>query len=182
MVGLTAVMAGDDAAELSWRTTREEDNAGFEVQRLAGAEWVTEAFVPGAGTTTEARAYTYRAEGLPPGRHLFRLKQVGLDGSFTFTSEVEVLVVPGAFVLAAPFPNPFTDAATVALIVAESQRVRVEVYDAAGRRVAGLHDGPLEAGTEYRFRVDAAGLSGGTYFVRIVGERFVETKEITLVR
>jgi choice-of-anchor B domain-containing protein len=182
VVEFTAVMAGDDAAELAWRTTREEDNAGFEVQRLAGAEWMTEAFVPGAGTTTEARAYTYRAEGLPPGRHLFRLKQVGLDGSFTFTSEVEVLVVPGAFVLAPPFPNPFTDAATLALIVAEPQRVRIEMYDAAGRRVAGIHDGPLEAGTEYRFRIDASGLSGGTYFVRVVGERFGETKELTLVR
>ena len=182
VVDLTAVMAGDDAAELAWRTTREEDNAGFEVQRLAGGEWVVEAFVPGAGTTTEARAYTYRAERLPPGRHLFRLKQVGLDGAFTFTSEVEVLVVPGAFVLAAPFPNPFTDAATLALIVAEPQRVRIEMYDAAGRRVSAVHDGRLEAGTEYRFRLDAAGLSGGTYFVRVVGERFVETKELTLVK
>jgi len=138
--------------------------------------------VPGAGTTTEARAYTHRIEGLPPGRHRFRLKQLSLDGAFTFSPEVEVLLVPGAFVLAPPFPNPFTDTATLTLIVAEPQRVRIEMYDASGRRVARIHDGPLEAGTEYRFRLDASGRSGGTYFVRVVGERFVDTEELTLVK
>src|SRR5690606_29042521 len=83
LASFTATRDGE-AVVLRWTTASETNNAGFEVQLLENSKseiqnWTTLAFVAGAGTTAEAQAYTYRAEGLAPGTHRFRLRQVDYD-------------------------------------------------------------------------------------------------------
>jgi hypothetical protein len=56
-------------------------------------------------------------------------------------------------------PNPVRRSASVALMLERSSAVRVAVYDALGRQVALLHDGPLDAG-EHHFRWDASAPAG----------------------
>src|SRR5690606_33319247 len=72
----------------------------------------------------------------------------------------------GTHALSAPSPNPTTGRSEVALAVAEAQAVTVAVYDALGRQVALLHEGPLAAGTEHRLAFDGSGLTAGVYVVR----------------
>lgn len=45
-------------------------------------------FVPGFGTTTEARAYASRVPDLEPGAYTFRLRQLDFDGGFEMLPEV----------------------------------------------------------------------------------------------
>ena len=52
LASLTAT-ASEGIVELSWITATETNNQGFEVQRSAGGEFETLAFVEGHGTTTE---------------------------------------------------------------------------------------------------------------------------------
>ncbi|MDX1548783.1 MAG: T9SS type A sorting domain-containing protein, partial [Rhodothermales bacterium] len=61
------------------------------------------------------------------------------------------------------------------------QPIRVAVYDALGREVARLHEGPLAAGT-HRLTFDAADLPSGTYLIRAGGGGAVQTRAVTLVR
>ena len=68
----------------------------------------------------------------------------------------------------------------VTLSVAEAQAVTVAVYDALGRRVALLHEGPLAPGQEHRLTFDGSGLPAGVYVVRAVGETFSDTRVLTL--
>ena len=86
------------------------------------------------------------------------------------------------YALSELFPNPFAERAQFALEVAEAQDVRVIVYDVMGRTVATLHDGPLAAGTRHGFALDGASLASGVYLVRVAGDRFAETRRITLIR
>ena len=65
-------------------------------------------------------------------------------------------------------PNPFADQTAVMLALAEASPVRIAVYDALGRTVVVLHDGPLAAG-ERAFRVDGVVLAPGLYVVRAEG-------------
>ena len=74
-----------------------------------------------------------------------------------------------AFALSAPSPNPASGAAVLTLTLGEAQRVRAEAYDALGRRVASLHDGPLGAGT-HRLTLDGSALPAGVYVVRVSTE------------
>ena len=62
-------------------------------------------------------------------------------------------------------PNPASDAVTVTLAVPSSSVVAVEVFDALGRSVRQLHDGPSAPSS---LTLDADSLPAGLYVVRAV--------------
>lgn len=180
-----AATADGDAVELRWTTASETNNAGFEVQHLQDGAWVALGFVEGRGTTSEPRAYRYRAEAVAPGLSRFRLKQVDYDGAFAYSPEVEAQVeTPGAYVLSSVYPNPFNPRAQFSLALQQTQEVRVVLYDLMGREVGRLHDGVLEGGTTHRFEIDGAALSlsSGVYLIRLTGERFDAAQRVTLIK
>ncbi|HLA64668.1 MAG TPA: T9SS type A sorting domain-containing protein, partial [Rhodothermales bacterium] len=65
-------------------------------------------------------------------------------------------------------PNPAVGRAVATLTLAAPQTATVALYDALGRRVAVLNDGPLAAGA-HAFALDAERLPAGLYVVRAVG-------------
>lgn len=91
-----------------------------------------------------------------------------------------VAEVPGALRMATA-PNPFNGATQISLDLAEPQPVRVMVYDALGRRVAVLHDGPLASGT-HSLHFDVRALPSGVYAVRASSPGGVVTRRVTLLR
>jgi hypothetical protein len=146
--------------------------------------------VPGAAP---AGTYTYRLlVGQYPGAVIsedgFTFQKQGAAGSAAGT----ILAGEGAFfdaaatrpsgpVLAEAAPNPFSVEARLTLALAEAEAVRVAVFDALGRRVAVLHDGPLVAGT-HALVLDGRGLPEGVYIVRVVGGSFRAARRVTLAR
>ncbi|MDX1421114.1 MAG: T9SS type A sorting domain-containing protein [Rubricoccaceae bacterium] len=89
---------------------------------------------------------------------------------------------PGTHALSAPAPNPTNARTAFTLEVAQTQPVRVALYDALGREVSVLHDAPLAAGSEHRFTVDTASLPAGVYLIRAAGEQFNATRTVSLTR
>ncbi len=92
--------------------------------------------------------------------------------------------------LSEAYPNPFRSAATLTLRLGRGQEhATVEVFDALGRRVAVLHDGPLPPGP-HPLRLDGRGLAPGTYLVRATaggpaagaGQALVLSRRVTLTR
>lgn len=83
--------------------------------------------------------------------------------------------------LSPAFPNPTNDTATVTLTLGEPQHVRLAVYDALGREVTVLHDGPLPASSR-SFRLGGGSLPSGVYVVRAVSETFAASQRMTVVR
>ncbi|MEM8560492.1 MAG: M36 family metallopeptidase, partial [Bacteroidota bacterium] len=109
------------------------------------------------------------------------------DGTEDFTTPPPVAsetdeALTGTHSLSAVYPNPFNPQASFTLQVAAAQDVTVAVYDMLGRRVSVLHDGALAAGSVHRFAVDGQGFASGTYVLRVQGERFAETRRLTLVK
>ncbi len=84
--------------------------------------------------------------------------------------------------LTAVYPNPFNPQAQFSLEIAEQQRVRIEMYDALGRRVATLYDGTLGAESVHQFQIDGTYLPSGSYMVRAIGERFADARQVTLTK
>jgi hypothetical protein len=89
---------------------------------------------------------------------------------------------PGTHALSAAHPNPFRGEARLTLEVAETQAVRVVVYDVVGREVALLHDGTMVQGHPHVLALDGAGLPDGVYMVRTVGATFTDARPVTLRR
>jgi hypothetical protein len=193
-VELAAFTATADDADvvLTWRTLSETNNAGFAVEvqsdgpsdgGAAGA-WREVGYVAGAGTTTEAQGYRFRARQVGYGQHAFRLRQLDFDGAEALSETVEVEVgLAGPYALAAyPNPVPAGTQATVDVAVRAAQDVTVAVFDVLGRKVAVLHAGAVPAQETLRLAVPMRGLASGVYVVRAVGERFTATRRLTVVR
>ncbi len=198
-VELSAFTAATDggAVVLRWTTLSETTNAGFGVEvrgplaRGPGgvaAAWREAAFVAGRGTTSERTDYTRRVEGLPDGRHEVRLRQVDTDGAARYSAVVGVeirttaLGADPAFRLVTLSPNPFRSGATFALTLDVPQRVRIAAFDALGRDVARLHDGPVDADLPLTVALDGSALAPGAYVLRVDGERFRTSLRIVRAR
>jgi hypothetical protein len=168
---------------LIWETATESQNAGFEVQRESERGFETIGFVEGGGTTTEPTRYTYTAEGLGPGTHVFRLKQLDFDGSTRLTDPVSVdIQMQEAATLATPAPNPASNSAALSFAVKERAKTTVALHNTLGQRVATLYEGTPPAGEKQTIHINASGLPSGTYFLRLRTGRQTRTRRLTVVR
>jgi len=93
--------------------------------------------------------------------------------------------LPERFALKQP-PNPFSGKSTIHFALPTKARVKLEVFDIAGRRVAELVNRHVSAG--YRsVGFEAVGLAGGVYFCRMTATgddetSHVQTRKFVLVR
>ncbi|MEZ4698751.1 MAG: FG-GAP-like repeat-containing protein [Rhodothermales bacterium] len=182
LTSFSAVSNGNEVT-LTWTTASETNNAGFEIQQRVGRRFEVVGWVDGAGTSTEARSYSFTTSRAVPGRQAFRLRQVDFDGAFSFSTTREVSVaISGSFHMGDVFPNPFNPQATFTLTVAQTQNVTVAVYDMQGRMVSLLHSGNLEAEQPYQFQMDGGDWASGKYLIRAVGERFESSRIVTLLK
>lgn len=186
-VELTAFTAeaASEGVILKWTTATELNNHGFEIEKSSdGVEFFTIAFVPGAGTTTEATEYSYTDDVDYKGGETFyyRLKQVDLDGRINYSSIVEVVFdVPKDFVLHQNYPNPFNPSTTIKYAVPKASFVTIKIYDLTGQEVASLVNEVKEAGT-YEIKFDAKNLASGVYLYRMISDNFSAVKKLNVLK
>lgn len=139
------------------------------------ASWRTK--LPGAGVyywSVQAVDGTYAGGPFAPERTVESPSAVG-----------EIPTVPG-FALRLAVPNPFNPITTIAYSVPRPVMVRLEIFDAAGRRVRVLVSEQNLAGN-YTARWDgtsdgAANVASGLYFCRVRAGSLSETRRTTLIR
>jgi len=162
---------------LFWETKTETNNYGWEIQMsVAGtstplsdrnAEWETIGFVAGKGTTTESHSYSFSSPVPSPlSPAVYRLKQIDLDGKYTYSQIVEVSSEPLVFSVEQNYPNPFNPSTSIRFTLPVKSDVTLKVYNLAGQEVLKAFSGKLEAGV-HSLPVDGSGLSSGLYVYRI---------------
>jgi hypothetical protein len=180
--------AEKNSVKLNWTTASEVNNSGFAVERRQTSEnqWIQAGYVEGRGSTTEQQRYSYSDKELGAGKYIYRLKQIDYDGSYEYSPEVEVEVLPPQeYALMQNYPNPFNPATTIEYTLPENADVRIDVYSVLGELVTTLVNNRVEAGYQ-KISYDASMLPSGTYIYRInaKGETktFVESKKMLLLR
>lgn len=88
---------------------------------------------------------------------------------------------PGVWVLRPNYPNPFNEATLIEYRLPKEARVRLEVRDTLGQVVDVLVDGRQPAGAHVA-AWSAPRRASGTYFCRLLGEGFEQTRRMTLLR
>lgn len=179
---------------LSWITSSELNNLGFDVERRTVSEevggwsdWLKLAFVAGNGTTTETHFYTFADDNLNPGSYQYRIKQIDLGGSFKYYDLAETIEIglPLIYNLAQNYPNPFNPSTIINWQIAEPGFVSLKVYDITGQLVATLVNKEMEAGS-YSITFDAysvaGGLASGVYFYTLRSGEFIKTNKMILLR
>ena len=89
--------------------------------------------------------------------------------------------LPKVFSLSQNHPNPFNPITQIKYALPRDCRVRLDVYNTIGQKVATLIDGEQKAGYK-TVRWDAGSFASGIYFYRLQAGDFVETKKMILLR
>lgn len=88
---------------------------------------------------------------------------------------------PNEFRLEQNWPNPFNPNTTITFSLPEAQMTALEVFDAQGRKVSTLMDGPAPAGI-HSVDFDASGLSSGIYLYKMSTRKFSDVKRMLLLK
>jgi hypothetical protein len=162
------------SAILTWQTTAETDNLGFEVQRSDdGRAYRKIGFVE--AISPEGRisgAYTFTDREFP-GMAYYRLRQLDRNGTGSSSPTILLDRKTGVKTEVSIFPNPAGhDGATLQLSGLDGS-VTLSVTDVAGRHMATLQGDSHQASEA--FRRLTAGMEAGFYLVRLQADGFTKT-------
>jgi hypothetical protein len=181
LISFTA-SANNDIVNLNWSTATELNNSGFEIQRKnENSDWNPIGFIKGYGTTTTQNNYNYTDQSPVAGSNIYRLKQIDYDGTFDYSNEVEVEIVPAEYVLQQNYPNPFNPTTTINFNTPKEDFVNVTIYNSLGEKVATLLDGVLSGGS-HALTFDATGLASGLYILKMSSGSFSNTIKMNLMK
>ena len=147
------------AVQLDWETTAELQHSHFEVERSAdGQEWLTLSRVYPDRAGQGGQVYGFADQQPLAGRNLYRLRQVDLDGQFTYSHTVEAWTQRPL----QAWPNPLADRLHLRLTPAEGSSL-LTLYDLSGRAVLQHRLAPGAA----EVTLDVAHLPAGAYLGRL---------------
>ncbi|MCZ6702964.1 MAG: T9SS type A sorting domain-containing protein [Ignavibacteria bacterium] len=181
-------VSDENTISLTWTTATETINYGFEVQRSTNnLFYSTIGFVPGFGTTTESKSYTYKIIEFASGTQYYRLKQIDFDGTYKYSEAIELEgITPVQFTLFQNYPNPFNPATSIKFSIPVDSNVKLKLFNMLGQEVAELLNSKISAGI-HQIDFNASSLSSGTYFYALEanvnnGNNFNATKKMIFLR
>jgi len=161
------------ATQLFWNPNTEPDLGGYRVYRGAPS---TFPISPSSLVATLGSGTTNYLD--PAGKsYIYKLTAVDVHGNESAPTTVVpggVTAVddipPGTLALAAPRPNPAAAETAIRFALPADERATLDLFDAAGQRVATLVDGPLAAGehvVRWSPRAQTPAVDAGVYFLRL---------------
>ncbi len=174
--------ASDNSINISWITSTEKNNRGFDIERKLDNGWEKIGYKEGKGTSLEISNYTFTDEFKYKsfkGTVQYRLKQIDFDGTYIYShvASVDVDFTPKEYSLYQNYPNPFNPSTTIKFALPFESKVRVNIYSITGELVeeivntvhaAGVYDVQFNAGRlasgMYIYSIDAQSLDGSKKF------------------
>ena len=106
------------------------------------------------------------------------------------SDKYEENILPTEFSLHQNFPNPFNPATKISFDLPQDSKVNLVVYDLLGREVTRLLNNEFKVAGNYTYDFNAASLSSGVYFYRLVvsssnpinAGNYSETKRMVLLK
>ncbi len=179
MTVLTA-QVDDYKVLLSWETLSENNNLGFDIERSINNNWAKIGFVEGAGTSSLRHSYQFTDVFEPfqfNGTILYRLKQIDLNGSFTYSSEVRVDIdfKHMDYNLEQNYPNPFNPETVIRFNLPEESNVKIKVINILGKTVEVLTNDVKSAGS-YSLVWNASEFASGIYYFQMEAQSLVSDR------
>jgi hypothetical protein len=176
LLSFTATKEGNKNL-LQWTTGQEVNSSYFRVERSSdGVNFTGIGQVGAAGNSSVAKNYSLVDAKPVNGTNYYRLKMVDKDGEFSY-SEIRTINEVVSFGVSI-YPNPVQNSLNLNISSDKAETVQVEVLDNGGKVVA-TQEVEVAAGASTQ-GINVSGLSGGVYYVSVVGsegqteERFVK--------
>ncbi|MCU0431263.1 MAG: glycosyl hydrolase [Cytophagaceae bacterium] len=167
-LSVTAEYLNENLASVSWKTASESNVSHFELERSTdGQTWEWRKSLPAKGNSNSIQSYQVQDKlENPNAAYFYRIRQVDLDGSFTFSQVVRLSKKSTANL----YPNPSTG-----WVFADGYdaSLPVEVLDITGRSVMQTS---IQSGS-----LDLSELPNGVYMLLIQNEQGIqETHKVVL--
>ncbi len=179
---------------LEWSTISETNNLGFYIERSSnGASYETvSSLIAGAGTTLEMNTYSFTDANAPAGKLTYRLRQVDLDGTVSYSHEIIIIVssvlavrndggTPTQFKLQQNYPNPFNPSTEIKFSIKDAGFTSLKIYNEAGQEVATLVNETMQA-NNYSVTWNASNMPSGVYFSRIISGSNTEVQRMLMIK
>ena len=162
-------------ALLTWKTASEVNNDHFDIEVATSTNSYGElqfrkiGEVAGHGTSNHENNYNFiDKEAGKIGIRYYRLKQIDLDGKYSY-SQIKTVMFDGEQLNAGPvYPNPTFDEIFIPVVSSTDMKLTVSVYSITGQLLFNSsHHAELG---ESKIHIDASSLSSGIYLVKILDE------------
>jgi uncharacterized repeat protein (TIGR01451 family) len=155
---------------IRWATAVEQGTDFYMVQRsYDGRLFGNRGRVEAAGTSQSVRSYQFidkEVVGAGFANVYYRLKQVDLDGAFSYSDVVELQVPEAPAMEAKVYPNPATDMVIIELRHHTGEYIHFDLFDARGAKVFSSGLEGADHGVQ-RISIPLEGLSPGIYMYHI---------------
>jgi hypothetical protein len=160
LLNFTASDVQHQYVSLQWQTAQEVNNDHFEVERSINGDTFTKIdSIKGVGNSSIVQSYSSNDKNPARGINFYRLKQVDLNGKFTY-SPVRIVKF-GTTAAPLVYPNPVSSVFTA---VPGTELIReIVIYSAQGRAVQFA----MGNNTEEEMLVNISGLAKGVYILKI---------------
>ncbi|MDP5169604.1 MAG: hypothetical protein NWR72_05115, partial [Bacteroidia bacterium] len=173
----------ENRALLSWKVNKEKGNKGFVIEYSPNGKSFTDiTLVPGSEDHTDLLTYQFESEPLTVGRHMFRLRQVGFDGSSSHTRQVELFIGcerPASINLSSIDPR---QGGYASIMVQKGQQAKISLADHQGRTLKVLYEGFMNPLLSYEIFVDQQKMLPGEYQIVMEGNTDKIFREFTVER
>lgn len=173
--------ASDDAIQLTWSTSTEINNAGFEIERSTDGELFRNiGYQEGSGNSNVSQKYTYEDNTMTGARIIYyRLKQIDYNGAYTYS---EIISVDRSVIqneVGDILPNPSLGGEVSLPVYPKSDGTwKTDILDASGRLISASSH--LISRHSTAINIDTSNLPVGTYFVKVTNEESVHFKKLVI--
>ncbi|MHB8580705.1 MAG: ice-binding family protein [Ignavibacteriaceae bacterium] len=181
----------NNAVELNWNTATEVNNYGFDIERSQMSEassqnltWNKIGFVKGSGNSNSPKNYSFVDNTVYYGSYAYRLKQIDNDGTYKYSSVVEVNAgqMQYSFLLNQNYPNPFNPSTEIQFGVSKNSPATLTIFNVLGEKVATLFNGNAVAGQVYNVTLNGSNLASGIYYYKLQTNDNTEVKKMLLMK
>lgn len=174
------ILKWDEAARAEMYNLQLAANEGFDELIIEEDQLTATKFEPDEGLLDPSKTYYWRVQAVNEAGNSEWSEPLSFSTSET-VSAADPDERPDEYRLGANYPNPFNPVTAISYQIPEESEVRLEVYNMLGQRIETLVSEQQSAG-RYEVSFDASNLSSGTYIYRIEAGKFVETKQMMLVK
>ena len=173
--------ATEQGNELRWAAATEINNDGFIIERSRnGTDFSGIGKISGHGNTVIEHAYSFMDKDPFPGNNYYRLKQVNVDGAFTYSKTIRLTSVMKGFYVRKIYPNPViadVNNLVIEFTFYDTGPLQISLINANGRVVIKRNIKEQPVGM-YKEMIDLSGISPGVYFIKLLAGNQVAAEKI----
>lgn len=179
LIYLKAEPVNNNYILVSWATSLEINNDGFEVLRSTdGINFTNIGWVDGHDNSTVTQLYSFEDHNVVPNVvYYYKLNQIDNDGQHEETYIVSAMLTDGNLFTVSEFiPNPSNDLTKILVTTSQNHEISVKMYDELGQ-ILSSRDYHITAGVN-SVHFDTQNLADGPYFVVVSTEQKNYSKKL----